>query len=76
MASQMIYNSWRNSRLKLAKCYGNWEHISKKNGHSSNFLCFLLMNYQLSMSNILSLVNNGCLCHEASLMALAPAGLL
>ena len=23
MASQMINNSWRNSRLKLAKCYGN-----------------------------------------------------
>ena len=45
-------------------------------GHSSNFLCFLVMNYQLSMSNILSLVNNGHLCHEASLMVLAPAGLL
>ena len=23
MASQMINNSWRTSRLKLAKCYGN-----------------------------------------------------
>ena len=29
MASQMINNSWRNSRLKLAKFYGNYEHISK-----------------------------------------------
>ena len=29
MASQMINNSWRNSSLKLAKFYGNWEHISK-----------------------------------------------
>ena len=29
MASQMINSSWRNSRLKLANFYGNWEHISK-----------------------------------------------
>ena len=29
MASQMINNSWRNSKLKLGKFYGNWKHISK-----------------------------------------------
>ena len=29
MASQMINNSWRNSRLKLAKFYGHQDHISK-----------------------------------------------
>ena len=46
MASQMINNSWRNSRLKLAKfmvitCRNTYPN----HGHGSDFLCFLLMNY-------------------------------
>ena len=44
MASQMINNSWRNSRL-------NWPNFTvirntyPNHGHSSDFLCSLLMNY-------------------------------
>ena len=44
MASQMINNSWRNSRLKLV----NFMVIRityPNHGHGSDFLCFLLMNF-------------------------------
>ena len=46
MVSQMLNNSWRNSRLKLAKFYGNnylGTHI-QTTVTVVNFLCFLLMN--------------------------------
>ena len=40
MASQMINNSWRNSRLKLTKFYGNKDHISKPRSQSVIFFVF------------------------------------
>ena len=46
MASQMINHSWRNSRLNMAKCYQMViRNIYPIHGHSSDFPCFLLMNY-------------------------------
>lgn len=44
MASQMINSSWRNSRLKLAKFLMVIRNTYPNHGHSSDFLCFLLMN--------------------------------
>ena len=44
IASQMINNSWRNSRLNLAKFLGI-RNTYPNHGHSGDFLCFLLVNY-------------------------------
>ena len=46
IVSQMIDNSWRNSRPKLAKFYlMGTRNTYPNHGHSSDFLCFVLMNY-------------------------------
>ena len=47
MVSQMLYNSWRNWRLKLAKFFGNNNYLGthiQTTVTVVNFLCFLLMN--------------------------------
>ena len=47
MASQMINNYWRNSRLKWAK-FMVIRNTYPNHGHSSDFLCFLLRRVQLA----------------------------
>ena len=42
MASQMINNSWRNLRQNFMVIRNTYPN----HGHSSDFLCFLLMNYK------------------------------